>query len=438
MDRDKKWNLQDIKPAEPRKRRVRKTVRTEEVPVESAASRISRPVSHSRSGGGKKGKSTLVLIGAILLLVIGGLAISALFGGAKVTVYPRFRDPVINTALEAKREAGSGELAYEILTLEAEGERQVTATGQENVTELATGEITIYNSSSQSQRLVKSTRFATPEGLVYHIKESVEVPAASGDTPGTVVADVYADEAGPEFNIAAGVDLTVPGFKESDLMDLYAAVTGKTGDISGGYDGPKYLIDDTELEAAQDSLHSELKEALVQRLASEKPAGFIVFDDAMTFSYAALQSEAVSTNSDSQVMIREKASLKIPIFKHDEFAGYLASIVVPGYEDEPVRLEDTSVLEFTYVAANASSTEVNLNNSINFKLVGKPRLIWEFDADKLRSDLAGALQVSLNTILGGYPAIEKATTSIQPFWSRSFPEDPEKIDIVEVIGNEEE
>lgn len=436
MDRETKWNLQDIKPAESRRKRPRRTVRREEPTEDRVERKSSRSKRLKVSGGNRKLWLTLSALFGLGVLAFG---ISALFSGAKVTVYPRFRDPVVNTALEAKKEAGAGELPFEILSLEAEGERQVKANGQEDVTEKATGQITIYNTTTDTQKLVKNTRFETADGLVFHIDNAVSVPAADGDTPGSIIAEATADKAGPNYNVAAGSKMTIPGFKESNLDKLYASVTGEVAvDMTGGYDGPRYMIDDNELTAAQESLHAELRQALMDKLGSEKPAGFAVFDDAVTFAYETLPAEAASGDDSSEVNIKEKTILRVPIFKDAEFASYIASIVVPGYEGEPVRIEDNSVFKFSYSDENVTGNSLAVADTVNFKLVGKPRLVWEYDADKLRGDLAGSLQVSLNTILGGYPAIERATTSIQPFWHRSFPSDPEKIEIIEVIRDAQE
>ena len=75
---------------------------------------------------------------------------------------------------------------------------------------------------------------------------------------------------------------------------------------------------------------------------------------------------------------------------------------------------------------------------ISFKLLGKPRVIWTYDTEKLKADLAGGNQTSLNTVLGGYPAIERATAKIRPFWRRAFPDSAEEIVIKEVVGEGEE
>lgn len=434
---DKKWNLQDIKPAESRRRPARvqnHTVNSEE-PTINSAERPPRREQPTRVSTGTKSKRPLIIAVLIfIVLLAGGFAASSLMGGAKLTVQPRWREPVLNTAIEARRQAGSSDLPYEVLTLEAEGERQVTATGQEEVQELAEGKITITKTTPGQERLVKNTRFATPDGLVFRVSESVVVPGATDGQPGTVVADVFADEAGQQYNVPAGTKFTVPGFQEGGYTELFEAISATAiSDFTGGFDGPRFIVDENELAAAKESLHNELRQALEQRLPNEKPAGFVVFDSSVSFTYSELPSEEVG---EGQVKLKEKAYMRVPMFKSDIFASYIAKAVVPGYEDEPVRIEDFSVLTFEYSSPETASADISALESLAFKLTGKPRLVWEYDEEKLKNDLAGSLQASLNTILGGYPAIEKASASIWPFWNRSFPDDPAKINIVEVVGEE--
>ncbi|MEL6806044.1 MAG: hypothetical protein AAFO91_19980, partial [Bacteroidota bacterium] len=71
---------------------------------------------------------------------------------------------------------------------------------------------------------------------------------------------------------------------------------------------------------------------------------------------------------------------------------------------------------------------------ISFELVGKPELVWTYDTEKLKADLLNAPKTALTTILGGYPAIEKAEAVVKPFWKRTFPAELDDIEIIEVIN----
>ena len=71
--------------------------------------------------------------------------------------------------------------------------------------------------------------------------------------------------------------------------------------------------------------------------------------------------------------------------------------------------------------------------ALSFELVGRPRIVWEYDDAALREDLAGKPKTAINQILGAYPGIDSARASVQPFWRRSFPNNPDAINTIEII-----
>lgn len=436
---EKKWNLQDIQPASPRKRR------RQVEDAELAPSKPKREITEEYDGtmridiedGNKKRRTHLIFAFVVFFVIVGlGFAFSFLMAGAEITVYPRNREPNVNATFNAYRTPQVGELSYEIMTLEASGERQVTATGKEEVKEEAGGEIVIYNETSSTERLKKSTRFETSDGLIFKIAESVVVPAAGknaqGETvPGSIRAQVYADGAGEQYNIAPNTKLTIPGYKEGGYTELYASVYGQNPEqITGGFEGLRFVIDPLELETERQRLQTELRNSLLDRVKSEAPAGFVIFDDAVTFTYQTLPAVEYG---DNLATIKEKALLQIPMFEKDAFAKYIAAATVPGYEQLPVRIEDTSALTFSYTSATTSSTDIGNLNALEFNLAGKPLIVWTFDEGKLKTDVMGKSSTALNTVLGGYPSIERGRATIRPFWKRSFPNKLDEITVIEVI-----
>lgn len=432
-----KWNLQDIRPAQPRKHRVEE----EKVAPEMSA----RPVQVQREeaeetlsinivdGNKKKGKTLAIAIAVFLLVVGGGVIASALMGGAEVTVFPRHREPNVNAVFEAKKAPQPDELAFEVMTLEATGERQVAAAGEEQVTSQAVGTISIYNAQQKDPlRLVTNTRFESPDGLIFKIKDSAIVPGYTMDakgvkTPGMTQAQVYADQVGEQYNIQ-GSKFTLPGLKgQPEFANIYGQ---STETFTGGFNGKKFKIDDAELQTAQQALRTELRNSLLGRIDAEKPAGFVVFKDAVTFTYESLPSVEYG---DKLATIKEKVLLRIPLFKEENFADYIAKATVPGYDGSPVRISNYDTFTFNYKEATTSSSDISNYSSIVFNLTGKPQIIWKYDAEKLKADILNANKTALTSVLGAYPAIEKASAVVRPFWKTKFPTKIADIKVIEVV-----
>lgn len=433
---DKKWNLQDIRPAGGHVKRPQKLRRQE---TEIDHTEKVAPVKASQNKRAKRSSRPFIigLIAAFFILVP-GFVIGFVLDGANITAYPRTRELNVNTTLQAFKEPNANELSYEIMTLEAEGERQVRATGQEEVQEQAQGEIEISNTRSTSERLVKNTRFESPEGLIFRISESAVVPGATTDSngtvvPGTVRAQVFADEVGEAYNIGPA-EFTIPGYAEGGFTELFESVTAKSvTSMQGGFDGLKYIVDDQELAEAKESLHDELRTALLARVNEERPAGFIFFEPSITYSYESMPSS--EANGD-MVTIKEKVLLHAPIFEENEFAKQLASASLPGYEQEPIHIDNPSMLTFSYTATSTNESDLRTLDAIDFNLSGNPLAVWTFDEMNLKEDLANAAKTELPSILSEYPAIERAEAVIRPFWKRSFPADPEEISIVISMENQ--
>jgi len=382
--------------------------------------------------GNKKHQGRLVLsIVAFVVIVGGATLLSGLLGKTEVTIYPEFREPNVSAEFTAFPTATDGALSYEIMTLEATSESQVQATGKIDVEEQATGIIEISKNTAGAERLIKNTRFRSPEGLIFRIQESVVVPGALNGNPGTIQAEVFADEIGDEYNLAAGTNFDVPGFQEGGFTALFESISASNPQpITGGFNGPQFQIDDGELNTARQALQIKLRDELLTQIDASRPAGTVAFKNAVAITYNQLSS--VEYGQDL-VTIREQAVLQIPLFKEADLGRFLAGETVPTYDGSDVRVDDTTALIFTYSSATTSNSLIANLDSLTFRLTGKPRLIWEYDADGLTRDLAGLPKTAINNAITAYPGIESARVSVTPFWKQSFPENAEDIIIIEEL-----
>jgi len=455
-----KWNLQDIRPAPQRERRAQQLTTatdmrrskgivaedeiTPHTPIEQTGSYDSDQDSdHGRIpvvDGNKRSRGQLY-VGIFLAIAIlsGGLAVSALTGGAEVTIFPKVKELNVNAEFTAYAEPKPGELSYEIMTLDATGERQVKASGQETITKQASGEIEISKSTPGAERLIKNTRFQTAEGLTFRIQESVVVPGSVKNTagksvPGVIRAQVFADEPGEKHNIAAGLPMQIPGFKEGGYTDLYNAITAKnTAAFTDGFNGPRFVINENELSTARQSLQLELRNSLLQKIAAERPADFTTFDSAIALTYNAL---APAPYGDDLVTIREQAIMQIPLFKKDDFAIFIAKETIVGYEGDSVRIDNLSKLTFSYVQATTSQSNIANTSELAFKITGVPKIVWTFDSERLKAELLGMEKTALNGILSKFTGIVRGEVTVRPFWKRSFPTNLTDITLTEKLSTE--
>lgn len=368
----------------------------------------------------------VIALVSLLVLIFG---FSFIFSGVKIVVTPKQRTVLVDAEFNAYKNPKVNQLGYEIMTVERDGSQDVTASGKEFVEEKASGKIIIYNNyNSSSQRLIKNTRFETPEGFIYRINESVTVPGQKTEAgkvvPGSIEVTVYADEEGEKYNIGL-TDFTIPGFKGDPRYDDFYA-RSKT-EMTGGFVGEKKIISETDEEQARSKIQEDLKILLLNDVYSQKPEGFEIFEDGIFVTFTSLPNE----EDGNRVLVKEKAILYGVLFEQKAFAQFIAQNTVAGFEDEEVEITDPGTLTFNIL--KKSDVEPWVEEEFTFKLGGKAHIVWSFESNSLKEDLAGKAKGALETVLTGYPSIDEAEIVLRPFWRQTFPENIEDIKITTII-----
>lgn len=308
--------------------------------------------------------------------------------------------------------------------------RIVDASGQENVSIKATGQIIIYNKqSSASQRLVTNTRFQAPDAKIYRIQKAVTIPGYTKKgtvvTPGQIEVTVIADQPGAEYNRSA-TDFTIPGFAGSPkFQNIYAR--SKT-DISGGFVGLIKKVSQADLDSNRQALQKILRERIVKKALQDLPAKFILFPDAIVIKFSDIIPPDQSQLPAGKAYVALQANLTGVIFDRQELAQYLAKQWSPNYNGQPVDITNFDQLQFSL--QNKDLLDLAKVDKISFSLEGKAHLVWLFDQAKLKQRLAGVNSSEMHKILlEEFPAINTVTPAFFPPWLWTFPTNPAKISL---------
>ncbi len=380
-------------------------------------------------GRGRNGFFTRygIWIVAVVVFVIFVVAFSLVFAGSKVVITPKQKDITVSGQFSAFLEPETGQLPYEIMKLKESATKAVKASGKRRVEERASGKIMIFNDfSAKTQRLVTNTRFETPEGLVYRIHDPIEVPgqrkSSNGELlPGSIEVVVFADEPGEKYNIDL-TDFTIPGFKGSPQYKKFFA-RSKTA-MSGGFVGNRPIVSDTTLADTASELRSNIEEKLKTQANADKPDTFYLFDGAIFFEWG--KPEIVESEG-SQALVKQSGILYGVLFPKQDFSQLIAKATIAGYDGESVRLDSIKGISLS-VSPDPESLPWQ-ENLFTFNLEGSARIIWVFDEEQLKDDLAGRPRAALPTILEGYPGVDKAKAVLRPLWKQTFPVNPEKISV---------
>src|SRR5690606_11217236 len=99
--------------------------------------------------------------------------------------------------------------------------------------------------------------------------------------------------------------------------------------------------------------------------------------------------------------------------------------VVGSYSGQPVVLKEAGSLTLTPVGDLPAPGATELA----FSLAGSTTIHWVVDPARISGAVAGKSRTSAETVLSGYPEIERASLVLRPFWNTMFPADPAKIKV---------
>lgn len=367
-------------------------------------------------------------VAGVCVLAVGGLALFAL-RSTSVTVTPRSHTIVFDNTAQFQSypasSAATGTLPYTVATFDVQDSVTVPAGGTTHAESKATGEVTVYNNySSASVRLIKDTRFVTPDGLVFRIPAAVVVPGKSGSRPGSVIVSVIADQAGQQYNVGPTAKFVIPGLQSTPQE--YAQVYGASSQsMTGGFSGDKPAIDQAEAQAAISDVRTRLEAKAHASIASLTGATSTVFDGLMRISY---QDLTPTVDADGKTAhLNEVAHVSIPVFPSDSFAEAIAHTVAADAQVGDVRIVGGKGYDASY--ADASSSPHLGSDSIVFILSGTAQVVWNIDSEALTKALAGRDSAAFQTIISGFPGIQEAHARIEPFWKTVFPADPGSIKV---------
>jgi hypothetical protein len=368
----------------------------------------------------------------VLVLAL-AFGISAFFKSAVIKVTPLNQVYDLNADFTAKKDDTSGGLAFQIVTVSKDLEETVPATGQEQVDTKAAGQIVIFNNySSASQKLVATTRFQTPEGLIFRLVSAVNVPGrqtVNGQSvPGSVQAAVVADQSGDKYNIPLE-DFTIPGFKGGPrYSQIYAR--SKTP-MTGGFSGLQKTVNDQVMASTSAELETNLKTFLQTNIVSQIPDNFVLYPDALSYSFSPIE-QASSTDSDA--VLKQTGTAYAVIFDKGLLSRAIISNVLPSAANDVIKITNLENLTFSYQTGQTFDPS-DSDTVLNFNLSGQPDFVWVFDENKLKSDILGLSKKQAVSVIGSYKTITDVLITTTPFWNQTIPTDPNKVTLINTLAN---
>lgn len=402
----------------PRKKEENIPVKEEEKRhVEEIEEAIIDNMSANRSVGiYRKIALSFILLTAILLVVIFYFS----FTKVTITLIPN-QERVSNNLIfdiydtenaDSISSAGIPGIVREIVI---ENTKEYPATGSNVIGKEVVGKVDIVNNYNKNQPLVASTRLLTPDGKLFRLKETINVPVG-----GIEGVDIYADVAKPEMAIGP-TKFIIPGLWAGIQDKIYAQ---SNTDIVYRQKIKKYI-----LESDIDNAEMDLKEELLTSVKSKVNDIYKNYEQVIfKIDEKSIESEADRKVDEEVDMFNVFMEAKVMVVAfNDETASRLAkNKFISSLPDnkELISFDDNNII---YSLSNYNSSEsiasVNATFEGKASLKGGSNII---DVEKI----LGLNQKQLETYLGDMPEIAGFEIEFYPKFIRKVPKLVDKINIV--------
>jgi len=380
-------------------------------------------------------KKSLMFLWGICIFCIAILLffVSSMFATATITITPKNKVVSLNDTYSIASDKNVDGLHYETSSITKNLSKVLKTDGEEYVEKKAVGKVVLYNNfSTSNQRLIINTRLETKDGLIYKTASSIVIPGIKTikgvKTPGSVEVEIFADDVGDKYNMKLSDfkgDFTVFGFKGTPK---YSGFYGRlSSDITGGFVGNVKKVSDDKILAGRSELKESLNSDLIKEAFAKDSDTNILFEG----NYYIQCKDLDDKQDENDYTISEECSINSIYFNKSELATFIAKNKIKDFDNSEVDIiwgdTNTVVLQGT--------TEKFWNETaLKAKFTGSARVVWSYDANKILSGIVGQNKSIISSVIeDNSGSLTEIQSKIRPLWKNTFPDNQEKIKIIDVI-----
>ncbi len=332
-----------------------------------------------------------------------------------------YNNPVIINSKIAEADVLSRQIPAAILSQKKNATITWPATGTKYLEQKAEGSITIYNAYGMlPQILVAGTRFQSPEGKIFKLKEKIIVPGAKTENgkiiASSIDAEVVADQPGESYNIGPISRFSIPGFLTTDKYEKFYG-TAKNQRAGGFIGQGKYPVQE-DIKKAKEGVEKQIENLTLSFLYSQIAGQNLkIIESGNQFSVIK-KNINTNTDKDGKFSIYIKAEGSIKVFRENDLLKLMTEmakqVIGDGYQLKSYNIE----------YGNISEDQKNKTNTLPIKFSGvfnKP-----LNLDDFKSSILGKSENDLKGIVFSSSNIEKADISFWPFWVKKVPQNEKR------------
>jgi len=291
------------------------------------------------------------------------------------------------------------------MTLSGEKERETS--GSKLIGEKATGEVTIYNRTSQQKTFSEGAKIYGPDDLLFTLDEDVLVASKSSSgppdylgIPGKAVVSVTAVEFGSEGNLASNSEFSIANYSRSDF------IASNASSFSGGTAREVQVVAETDQDELLSGLRKELKQGAIGQLRSELGSKDKLVEESLELEVLEKTFSAKLNEEVNELSLKLELKVAALTFNEDDFGSLIkeeiAALVPSDFGYDPQQAETNFELE-------------DIEDGIfTFTAHFKADLMPKFDLEQIKNNLLGKKPAIGNTYLSNLPNVESFEAQITP------------------------
>jgi len=289
------------------------------------------------------------------------------------------------------------------------GSKEYLATGQKTAEGDVGGKVTIFNNYNKAQPLVATTRLLSPEGILFRIKERVDIPPG-----GKVETEVYAD---PPTEAAAKLGPTrfkIPGL----WIDLQDKIYGQSFESMHGGKQEVKFVTQTDLDNAYNDLTQELSDQVMESLKTKMKSAGEILGKVMIKEVNEKRSDSAAGEEGDKFTVYLKLKVVGVAFYGRDLESLAFNQLQSKVSAEKELFDvDYNSLAFLVEKYDLKSREANITVHLDGEMALRSDRPM-FAADKF----IGLSRDQIIQYLSTYPEIERVTIEFSPFWVNKVPQ----------------
>lgn len=360
---------------------------------------------------------------ALLAVIVFGIAVYP--SSARVVIKPSAKKMDFTVTVNATDAISSVDTTF----LKIPGQRfEITRsvngtfspTGEKDAVQKARGKITVVNSySTASQILIATTRFETPQGLIFRTLRTINVPGMTAKGPGRIDVEVIADQPGSLYNVPVG-KFVISTFKEKGDTERVEKMYGEsTEPMHGGIQGRSSVITEKDYAGATEAVKKQLQGEILDEVKDQ--ARELVIPDVIQISIGQIKSTAGVDDAAESFMVTADGTVTVIGFRDADLTKLIKGYVDKKYGLDAIQEQTKITITDSSYVESAASQEMRVAVSGDF--------YERISADKIRNDLLGKKDAEIRAYFDVASEINSVRVKLFPFWVSRVPTDKDRVTV---------